>query len=91
LNGWVNHSASYKNKLVQPEQSVSSYTTVDLGLQVQFGDRERKFAGDGDSLALYVTNIFDRAPPFVDYPGGYDGANADPIGRRLAIQLTKRW
>ena len=37
--------------------------------------------------------VFDRAPPFYDNSVGvgYDGANADVIGRYVSLQLTRRW
>lgn len=93
LNGSVNHAAGYANKLVQPKEPVSAYTTVDLSLQAQVAGSARSLVGDGVSLSFYVTNLFDQTPPFVNNPWGvgYDGANADPIGRRVALQLTKRW
>ena len=45
------------------------------------------------SLTLTVQNLFDTPPPFVDGPTGvgYDPANADPVGRFAAVQLSKRW
>ena len=44
-------------------------------------------------LALSVRNLFDAEPPFYDAPQGigYDPANADPLGRVISLQLTKRW
>nr|WP_246371140.1 TonB-dependent receptor [Phenylobacterium haematophilum] len=48
---------------------------------------------DGLSVALNVQNLFDSDPPFYDGPTGigYDPANADPLGRFVSLQLTKRW
>ena len=47
----------------------------------------------GVSARLSVRNIFDTAPPFYDNPLGlaYDPASGDPIGRVVALQLTKSW
>ncbi|CAN7479479.1 TonB-dependent receptor domain-containing protein [Caulobacter sp. LjRoot300] len=47
----------------------------------------------GLSAALSVQNLFDADPPFYDDPQGvgYDSANADPLGRFVSLQLTKRW
>jgi outer membrane receptor protein involved in Fe transport len=46
----------------------------------------------GTGVALTVTNLFDRSPPFVDdqLQGlGYDPANASPLGRFISLQLHK--
>ncbi|WP_336605050.1 hypothetical protein [Phenylobacterium aquaticum] len=47
----------------------------------------------GLSVALNVQNLADTAPPFYDSPQGvgFDAANADPLGRYVSVQLTKRW
>jgi len=83
LNVWLNHVGSYRNKLVSSPERVDSYTTVDLTANAE--------VSDDISLSAYITNLFDEPPPFVDFSAGYDGANADPYGRRIAFQLTKRW
>lgn len=66
---------------------VGSWTTLDA----QLGWSPAQM--DGLTLALTVQNLFDTPPPFVDGPTGvgYDPANADPVGRFAAIQLTRRW
>jgi outer membrane receptor protein involved in Fe transport len=45
------------------------------------------------SLRLTVRNLFDSAPPFYDNTLGYayDPTNGDPIGRFVALQLTRSW
>jgi outer membrane receptor protein involved in Fe transport len=47
----------------------------------------------GLSVALSAQNLFDADPPFVNrFTGfGYDAANADPIGRFVALQIIKSW
>ena len=59
----------------------------------QTGTVSGLLAEDGVSLILSVQNLFDEDPPFYDNPLGlaYDPANADPIGRTVTLQLTKRW
>ena len=72
---------------------VSSWTTWDLNILYDFGERYTGFLG-GTRLSLNVQNIFDTDPPFVDLSGigvGYDPTNANPYGRFSAIQLTKAW
>lgn len=48
---------------------------------------------EGLELALNVRNLFDEDPPFYDGStgDGYDAAQADPLGRVVSLQLTRRW
>jgi iron complex outermembrane receptor protein len=86
------YTGSYTNNTVTPTQSVRSYKTVDL----QLAYTPEHFWGLRASVS--VRNVFDEQPPFVESPtftgGGqfnFDPANADPIGRFVSAQLTKRW
>ena len=50
----------------------------------------------GLRVALTVTNLFDRDPPYAELRTvlsaiGYDGEKADPTGRRVALELVKSW
>jgi outer membrane receptor protein involved in Fe transport len=63
--------------------AVKSQTTVDLNLT-------RRFTG-GWTLRLNASNIFDRAPPFVDTTIGFDAANYSEIGRRVSLSIQKDW
>lgn len=49
--------------------------------------------GEGVSAALSVRNLFDADPPFYNSSTGYgfDPAQADVLGRVVALQLIKRW
>ncbi|WP_329656033.1 TonB-dependent receptor [Phenylobacterium sp.] len=71
-------------------QSIDSQLTTDLQLRA-VAPAASRFAGL--SATLSVRNLFDRKPPFYDSPAqvGYDPANADPIGRFVALQLVKTW
>jgi iron complex outermembrane receptor protein len=85
----VNFTDSYTNNLVTPVQKVSSNSTVDLHLGYDLGDLAK-----GVRIALDITNVFDRDPPFVNIgpssttDGGYDASLANPVGRLLAFTLT---
>ncbi|KRA67046.1 hypothetical protein ASD89_02150 [Caulobacter sp. Root656] len=70
---------------------VAPWNTVDLQLRLQ--PRAPVLGVKGLAWTLNVQNLFDSAPPFYDNPLGigYDPANADPIGRRVTLQLTKAW
>jgi outer membrane receptor protein involved in Fe transport len=72
-------------------QKIDAWATTDL--QLRWAPNGENSALDGLSLALNVQNLFDVDPPFYDGPTGigYDPANADPLGRYVSLQLTKRW
>lgn len=70
---------------------LKSWTTGDL--QVRWEPTNAGGPWRNLSLSLTVQNLLDTDPPFYDSPlaVGYDPANADPIGRLVAVQLSKRW
>lgn len=70
---------------------VSSWTTGDL--QLRWQPTAEQGLANGLVVALSVQNLLDSSPPFYDAPQGvgYDPANADPLGRFISLQLTKRW
>lgn len=86
----VNYLDGYRDDVSQPERSVDSWLTVDA--QVRYRPKWRGIMS-GTSLSLSVQNLFDQDPPFVNrLPGqAYDAANADPLGRFLALQIIKSW
>lgn len=72
-------------------QKISSWTTGDL--QLRWQPTAEQGPMQGLVVALSVQNLLDSSPPFYDAPQGvgYDPANADPLGRFVSLQLTKRW
>jgi iron complex outermembrane receptor protein len=88
---FANYTDSYTNNVVPPAH-VSSWTTIDTSVTYQTA----KGRGLLDDLAvtLGVTNLLDRNPPYVvSYEAvglNYDGANANPLGRFVFLQLSKR-
>lgn len=82
----LNYAGAYKSSL---GQHIDAWTTADL--QLRWAPSQG--ALEGLTLTASVQNLFDADPPFYDSPQGvgYDAANADPVGRFTAIQLTKRW
>jgi outer membrane receptor protein involved in Fe transport len=89
---FANYIGSYTNDTVTPSESVRDYKTIDV--QITYAPQHFW----GLRLSVSVRNLFDEQPPFVQSPtfsgGGqfnYDPANADPIGRFVSVQLTKRW
>jgi iron complex outermembrane receptor protein len=87
LTGGLNYVDDYKTI---PGQRIDSWTTIDAQLAWR---AEGTGWTKGLSAALSVQNLFDTDPPFYDDPQGvgYDTANADPLGRFVSLQLTKRW
>ena len=69
-------------------QAIDDYTTIDL--HVGYG-----FQGDGmlSGMQVFVdaSNVTDEEPPFVNAPLGFDGFNANPIGRVWTVGLSKKW
>lgn len=86
----LNRLDGYRDNLSIPERRVASWTTLDAQLRYRL-DGPRWLAGT--SLALSVQNLLDTDPPFVNRNSGvaYDSANAEPIGRFVALQIVRDW
>lgn len=71
--------------------AIESWSTADL--QLRWTPQTASGPLAGLAVTASVQNVFDADPPFYDAPQGigYDAANADAIGRVVALQLTKRW
>lgn len=96
-DGWssaifVNHAASYTDDSNVPERAINSFNTVDFTLAYNTGDISDSILSN-TRFAFSATNLFDEDPPFVDQfrDVNFDPANASPIGRFLAFQITKAW
>lgn len=87
LTSGLNYVDDYKTAQGKP---IDSWTTIDA--QLAWRSQATNWS-QGLSLALSVQNLFNADPPFYDDPQGvgYDTANADPLGRFVSLQLTKRW
>lgn len=95
--GDVNYVDDYKDLTNGSE--VPSWTTLDLSVGYTFDDGS--FLG-GTRLMVTATNVLDNDPPRLTSPQGssdpaggrnlfFDSTNADPTGRKVALQLTTRW
>jgi len=95
--GWagaifLNHVSGYRSDRSADSISIDPWTTVDVNLSYRFGaqsgwSRDLK-------LGVSVINLLDADPPtapVVEYfsIAGYDPTNASPLGRFLAIELSK--
>lgn len=95
---FVNYVDSYRDTRSTPPASVASWTTVDANIGYRFHRTSGLLAGT--SLTLGAINLLDRAPPYVapsysTIPGyssiDFDGANADPRGRFVYLQVVKQF
>jgi iron complex outermembrane receptor protein len=87
----VSHVSGFFNTNVVNRPATESFTTLDLDLRYRF---EKGALGGQTTLALSVRNLLDAAPPFVERAAGvpdYDPANANPLGRVLAVRLSHTW
>jgi outer membrane receptor protein involved in Fe transport len=95
-SGFVNFTDSYINQIPVPAEPVSSWTTVDLTFSQRIGGDEEDPAARGLRLALSISNLFDKDPPYVRNRSqtsalGYDPEKASPIGRMISVQAVVRW
>ena len=67
---------------------MDAYTTVDVHVGYNF-DGPGGLAGT--QVYLDGSNVLDEDPPFVNAPLGYDGFNANPIGRLVTVGVSKKW
>lgn len=91
---FANYMDDYRNTAVIPNERVRSWTTVDLQLSYDFGERDDLLTGT--RMSLSATNLFDRDPPYVNNRTifsaiGYDADAASPAGRMIALQVIKPW
>lgn len=97
-NIFVNHTDDYKDdEVVGAPAKIESWTTVDASFRVDLSSIAGTGIFNDTVLTFSAQNLFDEDPPFLsDSPSrfavaNYDAANADPAGRRVSFQITKRW
>jgi iron complex outermembrane recepter protein len=90
---YINYTNDYSDNNVIPFGHVSSWTTTDAVASYAFGSSGSPF--NGVTIALSVTNLTNRAPPYVSnyslYRINYDGVNANALGRYISLRLQKHW
>jgi len=95
----VNYINSYDNTLTTPTQKIGAWTTADVNLSYKTGTAVSAYWLRNLTIALNVQNITDAKPPYVSIPDvligqnpiPFDPANASPVGRLIALQLSKLW
>lgn len=92
------HVGGYTNDAIVPNESVESYTPIDLFVSWTVGGNSDATPFDGEAtFGLEVRNLFDVAPPYVNIApsgngsGGYDATAASPIGRMFAVSVRTRF
>ncbi len=92
---FINYVDSYESDITGILEPVDSWTTIDFNFAYDFENDTNDF-WDGSRLSLNIVNLLDEEPPFVDRAGSfsddgqdYDGANANALGRFVALQLEK--
>jgi len=96
INGniFVNYTDGYTDIRTSSDASIDSYTTVDLSIGFNGSELSNTDAFEGFRATLSITNIFDQDPPFVASNASgvlFDPTNASPLGRLVALRISKRW
>jgi iron complex outermembrane receptor protein len=86
-NIFLNYTDSYLDNRLPISVPVSSYTTIDSRLAYEISHT---------TVSLSAQNLFNRDPPRIapltpGYDLGFDPANANPLGRVIAIDVTRKW
>ena len=91
VNLALNHVGPYTDNVSSPTRPIKAWTSLDV--QFRLTPKATTGLAKNSSAALTIQNLFDRDPPFVDRSlgFGYDPANADVLGRFIALQIKKQW
>ena len=95
-NAFVNHTDSYRVDNLAESAEIDSWTTVDVNLAYETQQRFGDSVLNDVSIRLSVINALDEDPPVT--PGaptfgifGFDPANASPLNRFIALEISKRF
>ena len=92
---FLNYVNSYKdNRAIGTTIPIGSWTTADCHLGYSFKDPWAVVGEGRTTVALNVSNLFYRHPPFVianGYGYNYDSTNSTAIGRVISLDVAKRW
>lgn len=97
----INYVSAYDNSLTTPRQSIDAWTTGDLYFSYDASESASSAWMRGVRVSLSVQNVTNEQPPYVQIPPEFllpgtnplpfDPANASPLGRFIALQVTKHW
>jgi len=68
---------------------VGAFKSIDMAMDYVMGPERGPLSNL--SFEFAVSNVLDKAPPFIDREAGYDVANAAPFGRVMTLMARKRW
>ena len=96
-NVFVNYTDDYENNQTAVPERINAWATVDLSLAYAF--QASRGALQGMSARFSMQNIFDADPPFAEQviPGSagvvyeFDTANASPLGRFIAFEISRQF
>ncbi|MEM8773288.1 MAG: TonB-dependent receptor [Pseudomonadota bacterium] len=98
VNVFSNYANAYRESSDPNSERIEDWLTFDVSVVYDFSSGRDRGMLSGLSLGLFVTNVFDDAPPLTPLPSGifpnitrYDPANASPIQRFIAFEVTKRF
>jgi outer membrane receptor protein involved in Fe transport len=97
-----NYTAAYSNRgtydlftgLPLPATDIASWFTLDMGIGYNPKSAPAGAWQHGFSASLHILNLFDKDPPYYNdgvYGLGYDPSNANPIGRKILLTVSKSW
>lgn len=93
-NIFVNYTDDYRVDNTVGAMAIDSWTTVDVSLSYDTRERFENPILDNTILRLSVLNLFNEDPPSTPsdpsfFIFGFDPTNASPLGRFIAVELTK--
>ena len=97
----INHVSAYDNSLATPRRSIDAWTTGDLYFSYDADEASATEWMRGMRVSLSIQNVTNEPPPYVQIPPEFllpgvnplpfDPTNASPLGRFIAVQISKRW
>lgn len=94
--GTVNYVDGEIDNGMIPNGRVSAWTTVDATVSYLF--EHARGPVSGVRISASVSNLFNNAPAYAESVGRagyiglfYDSLNTSPVGRFIALQVSKRW
>ena len=92
---FVNYTDSYRTDSTNQGEEIESWTTLDFRLGYEFAPTGAGVFNNA-RVSISALNLLDEDPPVAPSNGGfslagYDQANASPLGRFIALELSKRF
>lgn len=93
-NLFWNHIGTTYDKRFNPKRGVNAYNSIDLLLAHDFA-ADSKQPLSGLRVAVSASNLLNQRPPKVPISNpndlGFDPTKGSPLGRLIAIELSKKW